>query len=537
MSEEVVNLRGSRSVAFRELPPVPKGCDNTDNTDNNDGDFGSILLCYQYKEPPWTKKEHKQTLKKCMELGQKHRITGRGRVAPEGINFTLSGMPQDLRDFCQALRDWNPLFLETDFKLTDFIPKNKLFKSLSIRKTQELVAYGLAGTDRAPSLSKFAGTHLEATDYHEAMKDQDTVIVDVRNAYESAIGSFQPPQGGAQLLDPKMRNSIEFPKWLNDPKTQEQLHNKKVLMYCTGGIRCERATALLNQMSTTNPNLQPKGVYHMRGGIERYVKTFPQGGFWKGKNYLFDRRQEQIPGTKDQDQVEDEITSKCCLCRQKWTQYRGKFKCSQSLCGVPVIVCPSCDSKALQRPETLTCELCKEGYRTPNALPDLVGLKRKAESLVLKSSSQANSSSSSSKKKPKPDSTSNEVQEEQESKKTHPDRLFISKLPLTISKTKLQEILSSDNNDSSNPLKVVHWLKDKSTGAFYGSCIVQVQSKEIADKILQRAKEGGIKLPNQKKKLKISKVFQTQDKNNNNNHKQKDVWPPADYQEREFPPV
>ena len=86
-------------------------------------------------------------------------------------------------------------------------------------------------TDKAPSLQKFAGTHLEADEYHQAMQDPETVIIDVRNAYESAIGSFQPPEGGAKLIDPRMRNSIEFPKWLNSKKTQDELNGKKVLMY------------------------------------------------------------------------------------------------------------------------------------------------------------------------------------------------------------------------------------------------------------------------------------------------------------------
>ena len=89
-------------------------------------------------------------------------------------------------------------------------------------------------TDKAPSLRKFAGKHLEADEYHKAMEDPETVIIDVRNAYESAIGNFQPPLNGAKLIDPKMRNSVEFPKWLNSKKTQDQLNGKKVLMYCTG---------------------------------------------------------------------------------------------------------------------------------------------------------------------------------------------------------------------------------------------------------------------------------------------------------------
>lgn len=216
-------IENSRSVAFRGLPPIPKGAD--------DGQHGTILLMYQYVEPVWTKKQHKQAIKKIIELGESLKITGRGRVAPEGVNCTLSGQPEAIRKFCYGLREWNPVFNETDFKLTDFISKKKLFKSLSIRKTEELVAYGLAG-DKAPSLEKFSGTHLEADEYHNAMKQKDTVIIDVRNAYESAIGSFNPPENGAELIDPKMRNSIEFPKWLNDPKTKEKLNGKKVLMYC-----------------------------------------------------------------------------------------------------------------------------------------------------------------------------------------------------------------------------------------------------------------------------------------------------------------
>lgn len=507
-NDQTILLENSRSVAFRDLPPIPKGAD--------DGNHGTILLMYQYVEPLWGKKEHKNVLKKIIELGLKLNITGRGRVAPEGVNFTLSGMPKDVRDFCSALRDWNPLFNETDFKLTDWLPKDKLFKSLSIRKTEELVAYGLAGDDKAPSLKKFAGTHLEADEYHKAMTDNDTVIVDVRNAYESAIGSFQPPEGGAELIDPKMRNSIEFPKWLNDPATQQKLNGKKVLMYCTGGIRCERATALLNQMSTVNPNLKPKGVYHMRGGIDRYVKTFPDGGFWKGKNYLFDRRMEQIPGTKDSAVVEKEVVSKCCLCRQKWASYRGKFKCSQSLCGVPVIVCTNCDARALREPERLTCELCKEGYRVPEVEPDLVSLKRKAECLV--ESLACNSENEKHRGSRKPRKENGPTGEGP--RIAHPDRLFLSRLPLTVSKSKIEEALVFVAD-----VKLVHWLTDRNTGAFYGSCLVQLDLADIQAEVMKNAAEIGITID--KKKVKVSPVWV----------REGDQWPPLDYIERQFPPV
>jgi rhodanese-related sulfurtransferase len=108
--------------------------------------------------------------------------------------------------------------------------------------------------------------------------------------YETNIGRIEPPKGGAEFLDPMMRNSREFPKWLNAPETKEKLKGKKVMMYCTGGIRCERATALLSQMERATDELETQGIYHVRGGIDRYLKTFPEGGYWKGRNYLFDLR-------------------------------------------------------------------------------------------------------------------------------------------------------------------------------------------------------------------------------------------------------
>jgi predicted sulfurtransferase len=223
--EELVLEEHAKSVAGAPLPLLASG--------QGHEHAGTILLFYQYQEPIWTAKQHKQVLKDVIALGQKHNITGRGRVAPEGLNCTLSGNPNNVRAFCQGLRDYDKLFLKTDFKLTDGVPLSKLFKSLSIRKTNELVAYGLSG-EKAPLLSKFAGEHLTAQDYHTAMASDNTVIIDVRNAYESAIGNFCPPPGGAELIDPQMRNSIEFPNWLADEQTQKKLHGKKVLMYCTG---------------------------------------------------------------------------------------------------------------------------------------------------------------------------------------------------------------------------------------------------------------------------------------------------------------
>ena len=230
----VCNVNESKSVAYKDLPPIPiinntESSSRQQNENNNNGN--AILLFYQYVEPFWTKMEHTKAIKKVIEIGTRYDITGRGRIAQEGLNCTLTGTSTNIRTFCYELRNWLPtIFNQTDFKITDNIHTSKIFKSLSIRKCNELVAYGLNGEHKAPSISKFGGTHLNAIEYHKAIQDNNTVIIDVRNAYETEIGTFQPPKNGATLLNPKMRNSIEFPKWLSQESTQKQLHNKKVLM-------------------------------------------------------------------------------------------------------------------------------------------------------------------------------------------------------------------------------------------------------------------------------------------------------------------
>ena len=221
--EETPVIQNAKPTSHGDLPPLPPNADSDV--------YSSILLFYQYAEPLWTATKHRRMLRKLIEICEQHSVTGRGRVAPEGLNCTLSGNAKGLRLVCEGLRAFDSLFWETDFKITDFVPKSKQFKSLSVRKTEELVAYGLKGNTVAPSLKQFAGTHLEADAYHEALQDPDAVVIDVRNFYETKLGAFRPPPGGAQLIDPQLRNSVEFPRWLADPKTQEKLNNKKVLMY------------------------------------------------------------------------------------------------------------------------------------------------------------------------------------------------------------------------------------------------------------------------------------------------------------------
>ena len=284
-------------------------------------------------------------------------------------------------------------------------------------------------------------------------------------------------------------------------------------MYCTGGIRCERATALLNQMSTVNEELKPKGVYHCRGGIERYVKTFPNGGYWNGKNYLFDKRFEQVPDIKDGGEVENDIHARCCLCQTKWTVYRGQFKCSRSFCGVPVIVCQSCTTSATERPATLVCELCKEGYRAPNQVPDLVAMKRKAEQIIGDGPATN-------------DPTQPIVSKKQQLLAKRPkvyynDRLFLRRVPLTASFTKIKGALGA------NKVKCLVWLTDKESGGFYGSCVVLTSSAADMKQILEKSTSKlGIKID--KKRIKVAEMFRKEDE---------DKSPFTNLVQKEFPPI
>ena len=322
--DEIVLADQSISMAGKPLLLSPPSQHISDS--NNASGGASIVLFYQYKEPNWTSKQFSQAIKLFLAIGRKYNITGRGRIAQEGVNCTLTASSATgIRQFCQALRDnWTigndgdvdgggddddddtKLFHQTDFKFTDGLSQSQKFKSLSIRKCTELVAYGFDVIDKAPSIQKFGGQHLEATEYHKALQDPDTVVIDVRNNYETSIGTIIPPKGGATLLDPKLRNSKEYPKWLASKEVQQQLHGKKILTFCTGGIRCERATALINQMSTvsksestknntnskkdavknkndasttTTTTFEPKGVYHIRGTysvlqIDIFCSTF-----------------------------------------------------------------------------------------------------------------------------------------------------------------------------------------------------------------------------------------------------------------------
>jgi predicted sulfurtransferase len=346
----------------------------------------SLLLFYQYAS--WSESKADQLLAYLAKIAETRTLGGRVRVAPEGLNATISSVDCDgisaqrsLRHFCQDLRQFDPeVFAATDFKFSEEISPDRHFKDLKLLPVKELVFYGI--DEKKAPLTK-GGTHVDAKEFHNMLEKESTVVIDVRNHYEAVIGRFDgqqqehkaPHEKGkeeegtaketATYLDPRMRKSTDFPKWLARPETQAKLQNKTVLMYCTGGVRCEKASAYMNSQMGESV----KGIYQLQGGVERYLKQFPDGGHWRGKNFVFDKREAVSAENPDGDggvvrkeaakkKVVDTAEAKCCICDKDWHRYIGKKKCR--MCGVPVLMCDGCMSRSKREDLLARCPLCVE---------------------------------------------------------------------------------------------------------------------------------------------------------------------------------
>lgn len=250
------------------------------------------------------------------------------------------------------------LFEGTDFKLAscdgpsdEMIVRECGFTDLSVRVVKELVTFRSDPSLKSPEISH-AGRHLSAAEFHSILQDagktsgsqtsmqqQKLLLLDARNLYETRIGKFQNPNVGT--LDPEIRQYSDLPAWIDEHS--EQLHGKNVLMYCTGGIRCEMASAYIRSKGCGYEN-----VFQLYGGIQRYLEQFPDGGFFKGKNFVFDHR--VSVGSQDTD-----ILGACLICGTSFDDYSSRCRCSY--CRMLVLVCYSCQGKANVE---YVCDLCKK---------------------------------------------------------------------------------------------------------------------------------------------------------------------------------
>jgi UPF0176 protein len=204
---------------------------------------------------------------------QAHHVKGLVLLAREGINGGLSGAAADVQ--------WVIDHLRQDLRLADLVPKiswaeQPPFHRMKVRLKKEIVTMGVPGID--PAL--MAGTYVAPKDWNALIADPDVVLIDTRNEYEVALGTFE----GA--INPHIDNFSQLPKWLSEaPALQAQGGTKpKVAMFCTGGIRCEKSTAMLRQMGFGE-------VFHLQGGILEYLAQTPaQQSRWQGQCFVFDER-------------------------------------------------------------------------------------------------------------------------------------------------------------------------------------------------------------------------------------------------------
>lgn len=202
----------------------------------------------------------------CKELGLKGRIL----VSDSAINGTVSGTAEQTKAYMDHMHA-DPRFKDTIFKID--ANDGHAFKKMHVRPRQEVVTLRLENPINPNELS---GKYLKPTEFYEAMLDEDTVILDTRNDYEYDVGHFR----GA--IRPDIRNFRDLPKWVQE--NREKLEGKKILTYCTGGIRCEKFTGWLIEEGFGD-------VSQLEGGIVTYGKDPEvQGKLWDGLCYVFDNR-------------------------------------------------------------------------------------------------------------------------------------------------------------------------------------------------------------------------------------------------------
>ncbi|MEC8328445.1 MAG: rhodanese-related sulfurtransferase [Pseudomonadota bacterium] len=224
-----------------------------------------VCALYKFVSLP-NYKEIRQPLLNTME---QHNVRGTLLLAEEGINGTVAAK----REGIDALLAW----LDKQPGLDNIVSKESFddecpFYRTKVKLKKEIVTMGVQGIDP----KEVVGTYVKPKDWNALISDPDVVLVDTRNDYEIEIGTFE------NAVDPKTKTFREFPQWAE--KNLDPSKNKKVAMFCTGGIRCEKSTAYMKEQGFEE-------VYHLEGGILKYLEEVPkEDTMWKGECFVFDNR-------------------------------------------------------------------------------------------------------------------------------------------------------------------------------------------------------------------------------------------------------
>ncbi|MEX2514929.1 MAG: rhodanese-related sulfurtransferase [Candidatus Paceibacterota bacterium] len=252
----------------------------------------TVILFYKYVTIADPEAERQRQRELCKKYG----LTGRVIVAEEGINATLEGTDENIQAYITSMKA-DDRFADIDFKRSP--GTGAAFPKLSVKAREEIVASDL-GDNINPTVD--TGTHITPDTLHEWFeKDEDFTVVDMRNDYEVISGKFE------KTRHPGMRNFREIHETHEEI---EDLKDKKVVAVCTGGIRCEKATAFLKKEGFSD-------VHQLQGGIHRYIEKYPDGHY-KGALYVFDGR---MTIDMADDPSERGIVGECFFCGDTTEQY------------------------------------------------------------------------------------------------------------------------------------------------------------------------------------------------------------------------
>lgn len=246
-------------------------------------------------------------------------LRGRIIIANHGINGTLGGDIKDLKSYVKQTKNY-PLFKHIVFKWSDGARED--FPRLSVKVRPELVTFGVPEKiDVDTNGVVGGGIHLKPKQLHELVeKYQDEVVfVDGRNTREAAIGRFKD----AVVME--VSHTRDFPREIANPK-YAKLKNKKVVTYCTGGIRCEVLTKLMKDQGYHD-------VYQLDGGIAKYLETYGDHGLWEGALYVFDDR------IRTRSSKNTKLIGRCVHCRTATDNY---VNCANISCNEQILCCLEC---------------------------------------------------------------------------------------------------------------------------------------------------------------------------------------------------
>ena len=206
-------------------------------------------------------------------LCQREGVRGTLLLAAEGLNGTIAGPPEGIKAVIGHIRTLpGCAAIEVKYSGAATMP----FHRLKVRIKHEIVTMGQPDIDPLA----ITGTYVAPQDWNALIADPDTIVIDTRNDYEVAIGSFE------RAIDPHTASFRDFPAWFREQRDKLLGEGKppRVAMYCTGGIRCEKSTAFLKQEGVEE-------VYHLQGGILKYLETVPpEESLWHGECFVFDQR-------------------------------------------------------------------------------------------------------------------------------------------------------------------------------------------------------------------------------------------------------